>query len=77
MAVKQLADAEGYLSAVEESMANSALVTQWSHEHDQWESDVVDVQNHGRMHPPFEVSGKTSACLSIIWATLTKLRLRT
>lgn len=76
MAAKRLANTEGYLAAVKESMADSALIAQWLHKHDQWESDIVNVQNHGWMYPPFKVSGKTSACLCIVWATLIKLRWR-
>ena len=63
-AVKRLADAQEYLTSIEQSIADEKLIRTWQLEHDQWEEDVVDVANHPRMNAPFEVSTQTctSSC---------------
>ena len=61
-AVKRLADAQEYLTSIEQSIAEPNLVRAWKLEHDKWEEDVVDVSNHARMNAPFEVSTQTCTC---------------
>lgn len=70
-AVKRLADAQAYLTAVELSIADQSLITKWRQEHDKWETDVLDVTNHGNMDAPFEVSNQTCELLRrlIAWSS--------
>ncbi|KAI1788225.1 hypothetical protein LXA43DRAFT_895044 [Ganoderma leucocontextum] len=72
VAVKRLADAEGYLTSVEESIADKGLIAKWEEEHDEWEAKVVDHKKHGDMDAPFEVSGQTSLTTQMIVAQLSQ-----
>ncbi|KAI1782668.1 hypothetical protein LXA43DRAFT_1103603 [Ganoderma leucocontextum] len=72
IAQKRLADAEEYLTSVEESVADKALVEQWRKEHDEWEANVVDVTNHPKMTSPFEVGTNTSLTTQMIVAQLSQ-----
>ena len=57
-------DAKIYLESVEKSIDDSALVTGWRKELDQWEADVIDNKNHANMTNPFEIASE--ACMYLV-----------
>ena len=64
-AVKRLADAKGYLTSIEQSIGDQPLIAKWEKEHDKWEADVVDINNHKDMDAPFEVSNEACTYAAI------------
>nr|VWO95310.1 Copper resistance-associated P-type ATPase [Ganoderma boninense] len=66
----RLADAEGYLLSVEESIGDEALVARWRDEHDKWEENVTDFTKHAQMTNPFEVAAAATLTTQMIVAQL-------
>ena len=56
IAEKRFADADAYLTSMEQSIDDENLVATWRKEHDEWETKVVEVKNHGHMDNPFEIA---------------------